>query len=83
MIGFKGETALEKVMRMQEARAVSGKATVSPGGIEQIDSDGIVVATGKGRLALDVLQFPGKRALPVAEFMRGHRLTKNDRFEDL
>ena len=73
----------EKILRIHEARTVSGTATMSPGGIEQIASDGIVVATGEGRLALDVLQFPGKRALPVAEFMRGHRLTKDDRLEDI
>ena len=73
----------EKMIRIYEARAVSGTATVSPGGIEHVGSDGIVVATGDGRLALDMLQIPGKRALPVAEFMRGHRLTTDECFEDL
>ena len=73
----------EKMIRIHEARAVSGTATVSPGGIEQVGSDGIVVATGDGRLALDVLQIPGKRALPVTEFLRGYRLTSDECFEDL
>lgn len=72
-----------KTLRIHEARTVLGTPTASPGCIEDIDTDRLVVATGDGLLAIEVLQFPGKRALPVVEFLRGHRLTGDECFEDL
>ena len=41
---------------------------------------GIVVATGTGTLRLVVLQPSGKRPMAAAEFARGRRLSRGDRF---
>lgn len=42
-----------------------------PGTVCRAGADGLVVATGKGYLGILELQWPGKRRLPVAEFLRG------------
>jgi methionyl-tRNA formyltransferase len=38
------------------------------------------VATGDGMLSLDYVQPAGKRAMPIAEFLRGHAVHVGDRF---
>jgi methionyl-tRNA formyltransferase len=40
-----------------------------PGSIVQCDSDGIIVACGRGGLRLQSLQLPGKRRVPPREFV--------------
>lgn len=54
-----------------------GSADAEPGTIIHTDDQGIQVACGEGVLHVTVLQLPGKRALPVAELLRG----KRERFE--
>jgi len=43
-----------------------------PGTIMEITSDGIEVQTGKGRLIVEQIQLPGKKALNIADLLRGH-----------
>ncbi|MEW5700929.1 MAG: methionyl-tRNA formyltransferase [Candidatus Zixiibacteriota bacterium] len=51
-----------------------------PGEIVLADPrQGIIVATADGRVAIERLQAPGKRAQTGAEFVRGHRIQRNDR----
>ncbi len=52
------------------SRPVSGK----PGEVVARTSFGLVVATGRGRLALTEVQLEGKRRLRAGEFLRGHPL---------
>jgi methionyl-tRNA formyltransferase len=40
----------------------------------------IVVACGRGTLALEVLQKPGGKPLPAAQFVQGFPLKAGDRF---
>jgi methionyl-tRNA formyltransferase len=42
-----------------------------PGAVFGSDGDGLLVATGRGTLRLRLLQRPGGRLLPAAEFLRG------------
>lgn len=42
-----------------------------PGTVLAVDPSGVLVACGEGRLRLLALQAPGRRMLPVAEFLRG------------
>ncbi|MBN1504465.1 MAG: methionyl-tRNA formyltransferase [Candidatus Eisenbacteria bacterium] len=44
------------------------------------DEAGIVVATGRGALRLVTVQPSGKRPMAAAEFARGRRLSRGDRF---
>ena len=45
--------------------------TLLPGTITKKDDEGIRVATGEGLLNIELLQFPGKKPLEVAEVLRG------------
>lgn len=51
-----------------------------PGTVLAAGKDGIVVACGKGALNLEVLQRPGGKALPAAQFLQGFPLQVGDRF---
>lgn len=56
-------------VKVWQAR-VSNDSTDKPAGtIVKTDKTGIYVATGKGILALETLQIPGKKALPVQDIL--------------
>ena len=46
-----------------------------PGTITAVGDSGVVVQCGRGQLALQQLQRPGRRAVPAADFIRGMPLT--------
>lgn len=50
----------------------SGGGGPVPGTVMASTAAGLRVATGSGTLILDVLQLEGRRALPAADFLRGH-----------
>ena len=41
--------------------------------------DNLLVASAEGAVAIKTVQTPGKKALPVADFLRGHRVQPGDR----
>jgi methionyl-tRNA formyltransferase len=47
------------------------QAKPSPGEVIGPDAEGLLVGTGQGTLRLRLLQRPGGRMLPAAEFLRG------------
>ena len=51
-----------------------------PGTILAVTKGEIVVACGRGTLALEILQKPGGKPLPVAQFVQGFPLKAGDRF---
>lgn len=53
-----------------------------PGTVIRAEGGSLVVAAGEGAVELGVVQVPGKRALPAAEFLRGHRVAPGDRMGD-
>ncbi len=55
-------------------------AGVAPGTVVGVDEEGIGVACGEGVLLLTALQSPGRRELPVAEFVRGHDVQPGQAF---
>ena len=67
-------SALEgEVIKLQDAH-ISGAARpieMGDGGIFNVCSEGIDVATGDGGLRITRLQKPGGKSLPVADFLRG------------
>lgn len=60
-----------ELIKVWQANAASGKG--EPGRILRTDRTGILVATGEGALNLQVLQFPGKRAMPVADVLNAKK----------
>ena len=53
---------------------------VEPGTTAEVGKDRLAIATGHGQLVVDRLQPAGKRAMPVADFLRGHRVQVGDRW---
>jgi methionyl-tRNA formyltransferase len=62
------------------AVADATSAEVAPGTIVEVTKHHVAVATGEGRLLVDRLQAPGKRAMSVADFMNGHTIAMGERF---
>jgi methionyl-tRNA formyltransferase len=52
----------------------------APGTLLEASGDRLIVATGAGALRVVELQPEGRRALPVRDFLAGHRLAAGDRF---
>ncbi|MCP4293847.1 MAG: methionyl-tRNA formyltransferase [bacterium] len=71
----------EKIIKVTSARPMSfldsGK---EPGTVLSLCDEGVEVACGEGSLLLTGLQVPGKRPLPVAEFLRGFSIRCGDTF---
>jgi len=69
----------EKVLKISTARPmsfhVSGKA---PGTVLTVADGGVEVACDDGSLLLTGLQCPGRKPLPVADFLRGFKLQAGD-----
>ncbi|MEN9902739.1 MAG: methionyl-tRNA formyltransferase [Pseudomonadota bacterium] len=60
----------DKGIKIWAARVVDGVG--QPGTVLSSDEAGVVVACGEGALCLEILQAPGGKRLPAAEFLRGH-----------
>ena len=59
-------------------RADNGEG--APG--EVLESEGrLVIGTGKGRISAAEIQAPGKRRMPISDFLRGFPLNTGSRFE--
>lgn len=61
-----------KPIKIWQASIVAGQGM--PGTVLAADDHGVVVACGDGALRLEVLQAPGGKRLPAADFLRGHPL---------
>lgn len=66
-------------LKLWAGHALPGKG--EPGRILAVDGDGVVVACGEGALRLSILQKPGSKRLPVADFLRGFPLTAGEHFD--
>jgi methionyl-tRNA formyltransferase len=53
-----------------------------PGRVLAARGDEFLVAAGQGAVRLLVVQVPGKKPMPAAEFLRGHRVQPGDRLGD-
>ena len=73
------------ICRICKTTLVETPVTVEalPGIVVQVEARQLVVATGEGLLAISEIQMPGKRAMAVADFLRGHTVSCGDRFEDI
>jgi len=69
----------EKALKITEARPMSFNVSdKDPGTVLDVVPDGVVVACGEGSLLLTGLQCPGRKPLPVDEFLRGFRISAGD-----
>ncbi|MFA6240116.1 MAG: methionyl-tRNA formyltransferase [Candidatus Hydrogenedentales bacterium] len=71
------------VCRIHESLPASEAMDAAPGTVTHVERDRVVVATGDGSLAVLVFQAPGKRSLPMKEYLKGHAIKSGDRFESI
>jgi len=80
---FKGEICrIHKTEVVMDAELVLG-VPKEPGMVTRIEPDRVIVTAGEGQIAIRVFQAPGKRAMDIADYLRGHAIVAGDRFEDL
>lgn len=72
----------DKPIKISRASAREGKVA-TPGTVIAVTRDYILVACGNGALALEVLQKPGGKAMPAAQFITGFQLKVDDRFRSV
>ncbi len=63
---------------IHKTQPVESSGGGTPGTIIEAQADRLVVAASQGALLLLVLQVPGKKPMPAAEFLRGHRARPGD-----
>lgn len=67
------------VLEIDEAM-LAGADNTPPGTVVEVEADRLVVRTGDGCAAIVRVQPEGKRAMEIAEFLRGHAVSVGDRF---
>jgi methionyl-tRNA formyltransferase len=71
----------DRTLKITEARPMTFNSTgAGPGTVLAVGDDGVVVACGEGALLLTGMQCPGRRPLPVDEFLRGFAVAPGDVF---
>lgn len=71
----------DKMLRIWSAVIIDTQhQAAKPGTIIQVDRQGIDVATGSGTIRLLSLQMPGKKAMPVNDFLNAHPLSSGEHF---
>jgi len=71
----------DKMLRIWNAAVIdTHHQNAVPGTIIQVDRHGIDIATGNGAIRVLTLQAPGKKAMPVTDFLNAHPLKAGDHF---
>lgn len=68
-----------KYIKIIDAEPVAGTGT--PGTVEKISKERILVGTGSGLLSIKTLQPEGKKPIQSRAFVNGYRLQEGDRFD--
>ena len=71
------------ICKILESEVVPGDIQSLPGTVVQVDKVRLLVATGNGLLSIKVFQVPGKKAMPIGDFLKGHTVSPGDYFLDL
>jgi methionyl-tRNA formyltransferase len=72
-----------EIVQIHRTHVVDEPSEAAPGTIVRVERDRVVVATGEGALAVLEIQAPGKRVMPMGDFLRGRALQVNERFEEV
>lgn len=57
------------MLRIYKAQIVSSAETLAPGTVMRLDKKGMLVATGSNALLIEQIQFPGAKAISVADWL--------------
>lgn len=70
--------------RLEDGVEISAEAVDAwcyiPGGVIGVDKEHIYVATADSWVAIQEIQVPGKKRMPVADFLRGNKVKPGDFF---
>lgn len=72
-----------EVCRLHKTAVIEENTDIPPGTVTAVEKDRVLVATGQGQLAILVFQAPGKKAMPMADFLRGRKMAPGERLEDI
>ena len=67
-------------VRFFRAEVLDDEPDGEPGTVSETRKDSYIINCGAGRLRILEQQLQGKKRMSAADFMRGHRLTREDRF---
>lgn len=68
---YKGE-----VMKIHKSIALEDSSYDEPGKIINVDKDCIIVSCGLGAIKIKKIQFPGKKAMEISEYIKGNKIEK-------
>lgn len=66
----------DNTMKIYKVKTLKKEADGEPGLITSVDDNGIEVNTGKGKLLITSVQFPGKKIMSVKEYIKGNTIEK-------
>ena len=72
-----------EVCRVHKTEPIDEPAGSAPGTVMRVEKDRVVAATGEGQLAILEFQAPGKKPMPMGDYLRGHEIEAGERFEDI
>ncbi|MDF2503214.1 methionyl-tRNA formyltransferase [Clostridium sp.] len=64
----------EKVMKIHKVKVVKKVYEELPGTIIKVDEDGILISSKDGSVLVEIIQFPGKKAMQVKDYIRGNSI---------
>lgn len=64
-----GDKSKEHRIRIWQASVIETDASEQPGTIISADKNGIIVATAKNALRIEMMQLPGKKAMPASDIL--------------
>lgn len=67
----------DKNVKLLEAEVTKGKIDEEAGKVIEVSKDEIIINTGKDALVLKKIQFPGKKAVSVEDYLRGNEFKEN------
>lgn len=70
----------EEMLRIHKTHTVPCGTGHSPGTVIAVNKGDIHLSTSKDALAIETIQAPGKKAMPMGDYMRGHPISVGDRF---
>lgn len=68
----------EEILKLYKATLLNTESALSPGTLEVLGKDKLVVSCGTGKIVLDEIQLAGRKRMPVAEFLKGIKLSPTD-----
>jgi methionyl-tRNA formyltransferase len=66
-------THADLTLRIHQAHPLSTRSNLPAGTLVRIDNNSLVVSTSTQDLALDVIQFPGKNPVNIADWSKSHK----------